>query len=155
MRGSSLNTNSTLPLMAEPLVLLIQRSYTLRAVDKFTFDVDPEVQKLLRSDLTPALARHMLMQIARANDVSELRRAIYDCISSEVNHRATTVKRLHRPKPNQPCPCGSEKKFKKCCRISMVPNDQRTANNSPDPAESKKFQKWNQDGLAKEYLAEK
>ena len=26
-----------------------------------------------------------------------------------------TVKRLGRPDPNDPCPCGSGKKYKKCC----------------------------------------
>jgi hypothetical protein len=30
-----------------------------------------------------------------------------------------TSKPLPKPQPNKPCPCGSEKKFKKCCKSTV------------------------------------
>ena len=35
------------------------------------------------------------------------------------DNSATGKKAAKRVKPNEPCPCGSGKKYKKCCRVSF------------------------------------
>ena len=38
--------------------------------------------------------------------------------AKEAKARSLTKKKETKAKPNDPCPCGSGKKFKKCCAVA-------------------------------------
>lgn len=74
-------------------------------------DTDEPTMSALSEDGPPSVSE------ARLNAYADAIWAVYDLreIWAEIGARVETVRRAPTPGRNDPCPCGSGKKYKKCC----------------------------------------